>query len=261
MLIDTHCHLNFDRYDEDRDDLLTRAANAGVTQVVNPGIDLDSSRAGIALSQQYDGVYAAVGVHPNSTANWSDDWLAIFEQMATENTKVVAIGEIGLDYYWDKSPKDVQAKAFRAQLGLAAHLELPVIIHNRDAGSDVMDILEAWVKILPPSLKERPGVLHSFLDTLPTAQRALDAGFYIGFTGPVTFKNGENVRHIAAQVPLNRILVETDGPFLTPHPYRGKRNEPAYIPHIVERLAAIHGLSSEEMGRHTTENANRLFNL
>ncbi len=261
MLIDTHCHLNFDRYDEDRNELMTRAADAGVTRVINPGVDMDSSRAALALGQQYDGIYVAVGVHPNSTANWTYDLLPELEQMATENNKVVSIGEIGLDYYWDKSPKDMQAKAFRAQLDLAARLELPVIIHNRDAGSDIMDILENWVKTLPTSLKERPGVMHSFLDMEATAKRALAAGFYLGFTGPVTFKNGENVRHIAAQVPLNRILVETDGPFLTPHPYRGKRNEPAYIPHIVERLATIHGLSNDEMGRHTTENANRLFNL
>jgi TatD DNase family protein len=261
MLIDTHCHLNFDRYDEDRADLIARATDASVTRVINPGIDLDSSRAGITLSEQYEGVYAAVGVHPNSTADWSEDWLPLFEQMATENEKVISIGEIGLDYYWDKSPKDVQAQAFRVQLDLAARLGLPVIIHNRDAGSDVMDILEEWVQTLPPSLKDRPGVMHSFLDTMETAQRALAAGFYLGFTGPITFKNGENVRHVAAQVPLDRILVETDGPFLTPHPYRGKRNEPAYIPYIVERLAALHGLSNADMGRHTTENAVRLFNL
>jgi TatD DNase family protein len=261
MLIDTHCHLNFDRYDEDRATLMTRAADAGVTRVINPGVDLESSRAAIALSQQYDGVYAAVGVHPNSTADWSDDIMTDIERMATENDKVVSIGEIGLDYYWDKSPKNVQAQAFRAQLDLAAHLELPVIIHNRDAGSDVMDVLEDWVKTLPPSLKDRPGVMHSFLDTQPIAERALAIGFYLGFTGPITFKNGENVRRVAAKVPLDRVLVETDGPFLTPHPHRGKRNEPAYIPLMVERLAAIHGLSDAEMGRHTTENANRLFNL
>lgn len=261
MLIDTHCHLNFDRYDEDRAALITRAADAGVTRVINPGVDLESSRAAVALAQQYDGVYAAVGVHPNSTAAWSDDVLPELERLATENDQVVAIGEIGLDYYWGKSPKDVQARAFRAQLALAARLERPVIIHNREAGSDVMDVLEDWVKTLPPPLQARPGVLHSFLDTLPIAERALAAGFYIGFTGPLTFKNGENVRHVAARVPLDRLLVETDGPFLTPHPHRGKRNEPAYIPLIIERLAAIHGVSDDEMGRHTTENATRLFNL
>ncbi|MEL7236877.1 MAG: TatD family hydrolase, partial [Chloroflexota bacterium] len=175
--------------------------------------------------------------------------------------KVVSIGEIGLDYYWDKSPKEKQAAAFRAQLELAAELELPVIIHNREASEDVIPILEEWAKTLPDSLRERPGVLHSFSAPQKTAERAIAAGFYLGFTGPITFKKAEDLRHIAAQVPVGRILVETDGPFLTPHPHRGKRNEPGYIPLMVDRLAALHQMSVEDMGRITTENAVRLFNL
>ena len=166
-----------------------------------------------------------------------------------------------MDYHWDKSPKDVQAQAFRAQLDLAAALELPVIIHNREASEDVMPILEDWARTLPEALKARPGVLHSFSAPQETAERALAIGFYLGFTGPITFKNADNLRRVAAQVPLDRILVETDGPFLTPAPHRGERNEPAYIPHIVERLAGLHNLSVDEMGTRTTENAQRLFQI
>lgn len=260
MLVDTHCHLNFDRYDDDRDAVIERARDAGVTRIINPGINLETGRAAIALTQQYDGVYAAVGIHPNDTTDFDDAIVDALREMAAEE-KVVSIGEIGLDYYWDKSPKDVQARAFRAQLDLAAELELPVIIHNRDASEDVVPILEAWAKTLPPALQERPGVMHSFSAPPEAAERALAAGFYLGFTGPITYKNADDLRRIAARVPLDRILVETDGPFLTPQAYRGKRNEPAYIPHMVDRLAALHQISKEAMGAHTTANAERLFNL
>lgn len=257
-MIDTHCHLNFDAYDEDRDQVINRAAEAGVLRVINPGVDLASSQAGIALAAQYEGVYAAVGIHPNSTADFSPSDVDALARLASE-AKVVAIGEIGLDYYRDRSPKDIQAAAFKAQLALAQQLELPVIIHNREASDDVMDILEAWAASLPPALKERPGVLHSFSASAEVAARALEAGFYLGFTGPITFKNADALRDVAREVPLDRILVETDGPFLTPVPMRGKRNEPAYIPHIVDRLAALRQMPTPDMARITTDNAQRLF--
>lgn len=260
MLVDTHCHLNFNRYDEDRDDIIARATEASVTRIINPGIDIETSRAAIALTQRYDGVYAAVGIHPNDTASFDNAMLDTIRDLAAE-TKVVSIGEIGLDYYWDKSPKTVQATAFRAQLDLAAELELPVIVHNREASEDVIPILEEWAQTLPTSLKERPGVLHSFSAPQEAAERALAAGFYLGFTGPITYKNASELRQVAATVPLDRILIETDGPFLTPQQHRGKRNEPAYIPYIVDRLASLHQISVEEMGKHTTQNAERLFNL
>jgi TatD DNase family protein len=175
--------------------------------------------------------------------------------------QIVAIGEIGLDYHWDKSPKEQQFGAFEKQLELAARLELPVVIHNREASEDVITILEHWVGDLPASLQERPGVLHSFSAPAEVAERALAAGFYLGFTGPITYKNADSLRHIAARVPLNRLLVETDGPFLTPVPHRGKRNEPAYIPFMVERLASLQQVSVEQMAAATTENAVRLFKL
>lgn len=260
MLIDTHCHLNFHRYDDDRAAVIQRAADAGVTRVIIPGINIETSREAIALTQQYDGVYAAVGVHPNDTADFHASQLDTLRELAAAE-KVVAIGEIGLDYHWDKSPKDVQARAFRVQLALAAELELPVIIHNREASADVLPILEDWAQTLPDTLKERPGVLHSFSAPLEFAERALAAGFYLGFTGPVTFKNADDLRRVAARVPLDRLLVETDGPFLTPAPHRGKRNEPTYVPHIAERLAKLHQISIAEIEAATTANAEHLFRL
>lgn len=264
-LVDTHCHLNFDGYADDLDDVVTRAIQAGVRRIINPGVDAESSRAGIELARRYPGVvYAAVGIHPNDTDHFSQAQLD--EEIAPLGRAdgVVAVGEIGLDYYWDKSPKDMQKRAFEAQLTLAKTLELPVIIHNREASEDVMAVLEAWSNDLPPSFRGRPGgigVLHSFSATRAIATRALEAGFCLGFTGPITFKNAEDTRRVAAMTPLDRILVETDGPFLTPVPYRGKRNEPAYIPYIVQCLAEVKGVSAAEVGTATTQNAERLFDL
>lgn len=259
-MIDTHCHINFDSYDDDRDAVIARAWGAGVDRIINPAVDVETSRAVVALCQRYDGLYAAVGIHPNDTASFTEDDVGQIAALAGQS-RVVAIGEIGLDYYWDKSPKEMQFRALEAQLALAQRFELPVIIHNREASEDVMSLLESWVSSLPDALKSRPGVLHSFSGTMAIAERALAAGFYLGFTGPITFKKADETRTIAARVPMDRILVETDGPFLTPAPHRGKRNEPAYIPYIVERLAALHLVSVEDMARTTTENAERLFKL
>lgn len=259
-MIDTHCHINFDSYDEDRHAVIERAAEARVDRIIIPAVDVETSQQGIDLAQQYEGIYCAVGVHPNSTSTFEASDIAKLRELA-QNEKVVAIGEIGLDYYWDKSPKDKQKQALEAQLELAASLNLPVIIHNRDASEDVMDILEAWASTLEGPLKARPGVLHSFSAPDSIAERALTSGFYLGFTGPITFKKADELRSIAAKVPLDKLLVETDGPFLTPHPYRGKRNEPAYIPYIVDRLAGLHLVTVEEMAQATTQNAERLFGL
>lgn len=259
-MIDTHCHIDFDAYVPDRDTVIQRAADAGVTRVINPAVDVASSAAIVAQAARYPGVYATVGVHPNSTAALTGDWIDALRQTARSNP-VVAVGEIGLDYYRDRSPKDVQHAAFEAQLTLAAELGLPVIIHNRDAHDDIMPLLESWAATLPPELRERPGVLHSFSAPAAIAERALAAGFYLGFTGPITFKNADETRAIAARVPLDRLLVETDGPFLTPTPHRGKRNEPAYIPLIIERLAGLHRLPFDDMAAQTTRNAERLFAL
>ncbi|MBL8131114.1 MAG: TatD family hydrolase [Anaerolineae bacterium] len=259
-MIDTHCHLNFDAFDEDRPEVIRRAVEAGVSIIVNPAIDVESGAAGIALARQYDAVFAAVGIHPNSTAGFEPHMLEAIEEQARAE-KVIAIGEIGLDYHWDLSPKAVQKSAFEAQLALAARLELPVIIHNRDASDDVIAILESWSATLPPALRDGPGVLHSFSAAPEIARRALRIGFYLGFTGPITYKKADDLRQIAGHVPVDRLLVETDAPFLTPIPHRGKRNEPAYIPLMVERLAALHHISGDLMAATTSANAARLFHL
>ncbi|NDJ84511.1 MAG: TatD family hydrolase [Chloroflexi bacterium] len=257
-LIDTHCHLDFEAYDEDRDAVVSRAREHGIARVVNPGTDIRTSQAAIGLAEQYDGVYAGAALHPNSTASWSPEAIAALEHLAA-HPSVVAIGEIGLDYYWDKSPKAVQQAAFEAQLALAAKLELPIIIHNRDAGDDVIAILRNWVPTLPASLQDRPGVMHSFSAPQHIADAALEMGFYLGFTGPVTFKKADSLRSVAARTPLDRIVVETDGPFLTPQPYRGKRNEPGYVRFVAERIATLRQIEPDAFAAQTTTNAERLF--
>lgn len=254
MLIDTHCHLDFEWFDEDRDAVVGRALAAGVTQIVVPGLDLENCRAILALTEKHDGVFAAVGVHPNSAAGWQDDWIDVLRDLA-QHPKVVAIGEIGLDYYWDKSPKAVQHRALALQLELAAELNLPVIIHNRDASADVIQLLSES----PLVGRDNPGVLHSFAADWDTAVAALNLGYYLGFTGPVTFKKADDLREIAQKVPDDRILVETDAPFLTPHPYRGKRNEPAYVAYVADKLAEVRGVSTAVFAQQTTMNAHRLF--
>ena len=259
-LVDTHCHLNFDRFDDDRLQVLQRAVAAGVHRVIMPAIDLKSSREILTLTDDFRGLYAAVGIHPNSTDKLEHCTLQQLEDFA-HHEPVIAIGEIGLDYYWDKNPRALQRRSFEAQLQLAAQLELPVIIHNRDASDDVLAVLENWAPTLPDSLRRRPGVLHSFSGSTAHAERALSLGFYLGFTGPITFKKADELRAIAGQVPLDRLLVETDAPFLTPHPYRGKRNEPAYVCYVNQMLAQLHGLTCEDMARRTTANAERLFDL
>ncbi len=260
-LVDTHCHLDFHSYDEIRADVIREAAEVGVTRIINPGTDLERCHKALRIAEQYPNVYAAVGIHPTDTADFDDATLAEVRAMAAHE-KVLAIGEIGLDYHWDTSPKSAQWRALKAQLTLAAELELPVIIHNREASDDVLRILAEWTGTLPASLRGRAGVLHSFSAPWSVAERALELGFYIGFTGPVTFKNAGALRRVAAHVPLDRILVETDGPFLTPEPFRGRRpNRPAYVRYIAERLAALHDLPAANFFAQTTANAERLFRL
>ncbi len=259
-MIDTHCHLNFDDFSADRREVVARAAAAGVDRIINPAVDLATCVASIDLAHEFTEVYAAVGVHPNSTASWSPEHLGAVRDYS-QGHKVIAIGEIGLDYHWEYSPRSTQIRAFEEQLALAAALRLPVIIHNREADEDVMRILEDWAAGLDSEMRLRPGVMHSFSGSSAIAERALAAGFYLGFTGPLTYKKAEMTRSIAAAAPLDRLLVETDAPYLTPVPHRGKRNEPQYIPLIVERLAAIRQSSLEAITVATTQNAERLFGL
>jgi TatD DNase family protein len=256
MLVDSHCHLDFDSFDGDRDEVVARAAAAGVSRIVVPAIDLDNARAVLALAERYDAVYAAVGVHPNSAAGWQDGWLERLRELA-QHDKVVAIGEIGLDYHWERTPHAIQHAAFSGQLELAAELGLPVIVHNRDAGDGVLRLLLAS----PLAGRPEPGVLHSFSALPEIAEQAIAAGYYLGFTGPLTFKKSDELRQIAAAAPLDRLLVETDAPFLAPHPHRGQRNEPAYVALVAAALAALHGMEPAAMAAQTTANASRLFGL
>ena len=265
LLVDTHCHLDFHRFDEDRDVVIQRAVEIGVAGIVVPGLDIPSSRAAIDLAERYPGIFAAVGVHPNEIgANVSPDLASTISTLKklAQHPKVIALGEIGLDYYWDKTPAPVQHQWLKAQLELASELELPVILHNRDSTDDILLILEEWTAGgLPASLKDRPGVLHSFSATWEDAQRALALNFYLGFTGPITFKKADEMRRVAAKTPEERILIETDAPFLSPHPERGNRNEPAFVRHTATKLAEIRGVDFETIARITTRNAIDLFGV
>lgn len=255
-LVDTHCHLGFDSFTGDIEAVVERAAAAGVRRMIVPAIDLADARHVLALAERYGGIFAAVGVHPNSTALWQDDWLDELRRLAGHE-KVVAIGEIGLDYHWDDAPPAIQQRALTLQLALAAELDLPVIIHNRDAAADVLRLLTSS----PLAGRPQPGVLHSFSANWATAEVALAHGYYLGFTGPITFKKADELREIAFRAPLDRLLIETDAPFLTPHPFRGRRNEPAYVRYVAEKMAEIRGMPLAGFARVTTTNAERLFNL
>lgn len=254
MLVDTHCHLDFERFDADREQVVSRALAADVRRIIVPALDLQNCPAVLALCDKFPAVFGAVGIHPNSSAGWRPDWANQVQAYAA-HPKVLAIGEIGLDYYWDDAPAEVQQHAFAAQLALAAEIGLPVIVHNRESSADVLHLLAAS----PLNGRANPGVLHSFSASRETAEAALDMGFYLGFTGPVTFKKADDLRAIAAAMPLERLLVETDAPFLAPHPLRGKRNEPAYVTHIAGRIAELRGMSIEELKAITSANAARLF--
>lgn len=253
-LVDTHCHLDDEAFTRDIADVIKRAVAAGAGRIIVPAIGLENVQAVLALADRFPMVYAAVGIHPNSAAGWQDDRVAELRRLACHD-KVVAIGEIGLDYYWDKTPIEVQHRALRQQLALAAELKLPVIIHNREASRDVLRLLADS----PLAGREEPGVLHSFSGDWEVAETALTMGYYLGFTGPLTYKKADELREIAARAPLDRILIETDAPYLTPEPHRGRRNEPAYVRLVAERLAELRGLSLAEIGQTTTANSRRLF--
>lgn len=253
-LIDTHCHLDDESFAGDVEEVVARAMEAGVSRIIVPAIDRDNTGAVLALTTRFEGVFGAIGIHPNSAADWQDEWLPDLRSLAL-HPKVVAIGEIGLDYYWDKTPPTIQRRAFDAQLMLAAELSLPVIIHNREAGTDVIEQLAASTL----NGRDRAGVLHSFSGDWGMAEAALGMGFYLGFTGPLTYKKADQLREIASRAPLDRVLIETDAPYLTPHPFRGRRNEPAYVSLVAERLADLRGLPLEDIARITTANAETLF--
>ena len=261
MLIDTHAHLDSPQFDADRAAVVERAQAAGVEVIVNAGADMDSSRRTVALAEQYPEVYAGVGVHPHDAKQVDGDALAALRELARQ-PKVVAVGEIGLDFYRNLSPQDVQRRAFQAQLAWAARLGKPVIVHDREAHAEVLKALTSWAAGLASSpLAGRVGMLHSFSGDLLMAKRAIDLGFYISISGPVTYQNARRLAEIIQALPLNRLLIETDCPYLTPHPHRGKRNEPAHVRLVAEKIADIKGLTLDMVAAATTANARRLFEL
>lgn len=252
-LFDTHAHYDSESFRADRDEVLSRLRAAGVGLVVNPGCDVESSRAAVKLAEQYDHVYAAVGIHPEDCGGAGDEELSAIRDLCG-HPKVVAVGEIGLDYYWEENPpRQVQQDLFRRQLALAAQLDLPVIIHDREAHGDSFAILQEYPQVR--------GVFHCFSGSPEMAEALLKRGWYLGFDGPITYKNARRAPEVAAITPLERIVVETDAPYLTPVPFRGKRNDSRYLPYVVEKLAEWKGVSPEEMERITFENGKRLFGL
>ncbi|MEH6943981.1 TatD family hydrolase [Bacillus sp. JJ722] len=254
MLFDTHAHLNAEQYEEDLEVVIERAQEEGVSNIVVVGFDRPTITKAIQLADSYSFIYAAVGWHPVDAIDMTEEDLAWLEELAA-HPKVVALGEMGLDYHWDKSPKDIQKEVFRKQIALAKRVKLPIIIHNREATQDIVNILKE------EGAEEVGGIMHCFSGSEETAKECMKMNFYISFGGPVTFKNAKNVKEVATQIPLDRLLVETDCPYLTPHPYRGKRNEPGYVKLVAEQIAELKNLSFEEIAKITTENAKKLFGI
>lgn len=254
MLFDTHVHLNADQFMEDRDETIQRAFDAGVNYMVVVGFDRRTIPLAIEIAEQNETIYAAVGWHPVDAIDMTNEDLNWIEELSS-HPKVVAIGEMGLDYHWDKSPKDVQKEVFRKQIRLAKKVNMPIIIHNREATEDIIEILQE------ENAAEVGGIMHCYNDSAEYVQACLDMNFYISLGGPVTFKNASLPKEVAVQVPLDRLLVETDAPFLAPHPNRGKRNEPAFVKLVAEKIAELRGISFEELSKKTTENAFAFFGI
>ncbi|MGG4497523.1 TatD family hydrolase [Brevibacillus reuszeri] len=254
MLFETHAHLNAKEFDEDREEVIARARENGVSTIVNIGFNAETIPTCMEMAEAHDFIYAVIGWHPQDAKDMTDEHLEWIEELS-RHPKVVGLGEMGLDYYWDTSPKDVQAEVFRKQIRLARKLDMPIIIHNRDAHQDVLTILKE------EKAADVGGIMHCFSGSWETAKLALDMNFYISFGGPLTFKNAKQPKEVAAKVPLGKLLIETDCPYLTPHPFRGKRNESGYVRYVCEEMANIRGLSYEEMAQITSDNAKRLFRL
>ena len=260
MLIDTHAHLDFGQFDDDRNAVLDRAWQAGLIAVITIGIDLKTSRAAVALAEAHERVFATVGFHPHDAKRADAVALAELRELA-QHPRVVAIGEMGLDFYRDRSPRDVQRRVFRRQLQIAAELGKPVVVHDREAHADTLEILQQWIAESQTTFSEYRGVLHCFSGNLALAQAVIELGFFIGVDGPITYRNARKLPDIVKALPLDRLLVETDAPFLTPHPHRGQRNEPAYVRLVAKKIADTKNLPLEEVAQATTANAKALFQL
>ena len=253
MLFDTHAHMDDRAFDADREALLKSLPQQGIAYLMNPGCSLASSRNADRLSREYDYIYAAVGSHPDAADEVNEEVLEVYRVLCKQNPKIRAIGEIGLDYHYEDITRDLQQKAFRAQMALAAELDLPAIVHERDAHGDGMQIVSEF-----PSVT---GVFHCYSGSAEMANWLIDRGWYIGFTGVLTFKNARKAIEVAANIPLERLVLETDCPYMAPEPFRGKRNDPSKLYRMAEKLAELRGLSVEEIHRITTENGKRLYRL
>ena len=252
MLFDTHAHMDDRAFSEDRTELLASLKDAGVGLLMNPGCSLESSRNAVKLAEQYDWIYAAVGSHPDVADEVAEEVLEEYRKLS-KHGKVKAIGEIGIDYHYEDIPRELQKKAFRMQMALAEELDLPVIVHERDAHEDGMAIIKEFPKV--------KGVFHCYSGSAEMARQLVDLGWYIGFTGVLTFKNARKAVETAASIPLDRIVLETDCPYMAPVPFRGKRNHPGYLYRMAEALAEIRGISTEEVHQITTENGKRLYRI
>lgn len=255
MFIDSHAHLDDKRFDEDRDLVIQRLKDNGIDIAVNVGADLQTSINSVELSKKYDHIYATVGIHPHSADEADKETIEKIKELA-QNEKVVAIGEIGLDFYYDNSPRESQRECFKELLEVAKELDLPVVIHSRDASQETFETIQ---QAQDGTLR---GVMHCYSGSVEMAEEYINKlGFYISIGGPVTFKNARIVKEVAESVPLDKLLIETDCPYLTPEPYRGKRNEPMYVKYTAAEIAKLRGITVEELAQATSKNARELFNL
>ena len=253
MLFDTHAHMDDRAFDADREELLNAFPGQGIGLLMNPGCSLESSRNAVELANRYDYVYAAVGSHPDAADEVNEAVLEEYRKLCKLNPKVKAIGEIGLDYHYEDIPRQIQLKAFRAQMELARELNLPVIVHEREAHEDGMAVVREFSDVT--------GVFHCYSGSAEMARQLVDRGWYIGFTGVLTFKNARKAIEVASTIPLDRIVIETDCPYMSPEPFRGKRNDPGKIYRMAEKLAEIRGLSVEEIQEITLENGKKLYRI
>ncbi len=254
MLIDSHAHLYDESYDQDRDNIIKRFSEDQLELVINVAADLESSRAVVAMSEKYENIYAAVGVHPHDSKEMDENSIATIRELSKEG-KVIAIGEIGLDYHYDNSPRDIQKLWFKEQIKLAKELDLPIIVHSREASQDVFEMIKEEQD------GRLRGVIHCFSESVERAAEYIALGFYISLGGPVTFKNAKTPKEVAKSIPLDRLLIETDSPYLTPHPHRGKRNEPKNVRYVAEEIAFLKEMSYERLKQVTNENTKRLFGI
>lgn len=252
MYFDTHAHLDDGRFSEDREAMIQSVFDSGVNLVVNVGADMDGSKASVHLASQYDGMYAAVGIHPYDAQSMTEEDIEVLRELS-KSPKVVAVGEIGLDYHYDEADKDKQKEWFLRQIKLAEELNLPYIVHDREAHADCLEVIKKSGYFR--------GVMHCFSGSSEMARELCDLGFYISFAGPVTFKNGKKAKEAAKNVPLDRILIETDSPYLSPEPYRGQRNDSSKVRFVAKEIAELRGMTEEVLANITLENGKRFFGI